>query len=223
MVGHDFAVHVKQSVLEDGTWHVHVEIVAGFNANFNRIGKQDFLSVGQLCNHVVGARQESGLVEGTRFHHGAGEGSDADKQSGAVEGSSPFEETSTLEGFSLRGFSISVRAAQCGCAFGREGPEGFNGALQSVGRAAFNQTKRLVGGHDGVGFVVRFAIAHVGGVHPRCFELTVSRPRTVGEERALVADVSSEGSNEVARKSNAFAVEGAVLNQCGLARSLKDA
>ena len=168
LVGHDITVHVSQGVLEDGSWHVHVEVVAWLNPNFNRVWKQDFLSVGQLGDHVVGARKESGLVERTGFNHGPREGPDTDKQSGAVEGSSPFEESGSFERLSLRGFRVSVGTAQCGGSLGREGTEGFHGALQSIGRrvAVRDETQRLVGGHDGVGFVVFFTIIHVGGIDP---------------------------------------------------------
>ncbi len=117
LVGECIAVHVLQGVLEDGTGHGHVQVVAWINADFNGVRKQHFLAVGQLSNHVVGSREQTGLVERTGFHHRTGEGTDTDEQASAVEGTRTFEQSGTFQGLTLTGFCITVGAGQRGSAF----------------------------------------------------------------------------------------------------------
>ena len=112
LVGQRLAVHVQQCVLEDGARHGHVEIVARVDSNLNRVGKQDFLAVVQLSNHVVGARQQTGLVEGALLHHWTGKRTDALEQTRPVERSCSDKLTRSFEGFALRGFSVAVGPCQ---------------------------------------------------------------------------------------------------------------
>ena len=110
-------MHVLQGVLEDRTGHGHVQVVARVNADFNGVWKQHFLAVGQLGNHVVGPRKQTGLVERTGFHHRTGEGTDTDEQARTVEGTRTFEQAGAFEGLALTGVGITVAAGQRGGAF----------------------------------------------------------------------------------------------------------
>ena len=112
LVGECIAVHVLQGVLEDRTGHGHVQVVARVNADFNGIWEEHFLAVGQLGDHVVGARKQTGLVERTGFHHWTGEGADTDEQARTVEGTRTFEQSGAFEGLALTGVGITVATGQ---------------------------------------------------------------------------------------------------------------
>ena len=112
LVGHDIAVHVCQGVLEDGARHGHGKVVGWFNSDFNRVGEKDFLSVVELSDHVVGTREQTGLVERAGFNHGSREGTNTDEQARSVERSCSFKHACTLNGLTLTGISITVGSAE---------------------------------------------------------------------------------------------------------------
>ena len=177
MVGHEITVHVTQGVLENGTRHGHVQVIARVNTDLDGVWQQNLLAAGKLSNHVVGSRKKTGFVERASFNHGARERSDTDEQSGSVERTRSFEQSSALKGLPLACLCITVGTGQGGRALGGEGAHGVNRALQTVGRevtGVVNETEGRIGGHQGVGFVVRFTIDHIAGLNPGCFDDTVS-------------------------------------------------
>ena len=177
MVGHEITVHVPQGVLENGTWHGHVQVVARVNTDLDGVWQQNLLAAGKLSDHVVGSREKTGFVERTSFNHGAGERSDTDEQSGSVERTRSFKQSSALKGLPLTGFCITVGTGQGGRTLGGEGTHGVNRTLQTVGwkvAGVVHETEGLVSGHYGVGFVVKLTIDHIAGLNPRSFDDTVS-------------------------------------------------
>ena len=121
--------------------------------------------------------------------------------------------------------SVTVGSTEGGGAFGRKRTKGINRSFKAIGwefTAVVNETEGFVFGHDWIGFVVRLTRCDIGRFNPRCFQHTKSRPRTVGKERACVANVPSERSDEVAGECDALAVKGTVLGQRGFTRSLED-
>ena len=63
LIRQDLVVHVLEDVFEDGARHVQVQVVSWYDTDFNWVWKQNFLSVVELCNHVVGSWKKTGLVE----------------------------------------------------------------------------------------------------------------------------------------------------------------
>ena len=72
-VSQQIAFERRQRVFKDGTWHGHDQIVGWINTDLNGVREENLLAVFELSNHVVGSRQQAGLVERTRLNHWTGE------------------------------------------------------------------------------------------------------------------------------------------------------
>ena len=169
LVGQNITVHVQQGILEDGTWHVHGEVIRGLNTDFNRVRQEHFLTVGQLSDHVVGSRQQASLVERTWLNHWPRERTDTDEQTCSVECTGSFERTCAFDGLALSCFCITVRTAQRGDALRGERTKGRDRTFQAVGRrrgCAVRKTERFIDWHHDIGIVVSFTVDHVVGINP---------------------------------------------------------
>ena len=218
-VRQDVALHVLQNVGKHGSRHGHLNVIRGFDTDRHRVRQQDLAAVGEHGKHVVDAGQEASLVEGTWLNHRSGEVALTGEEARSVEGPNALEDASALEGLTLHVSNDDGRREGLHTAAGR------HGSLKQVLACVFGTGH---GAHRGVlrrhGVVVK-TVGDVGEVvfaDPALDDASTG-PRAVGGVDAIAVQLTGVGARELARHRNAIGLEGPVLGERHLTRSLKDA